>query len=185
MKLLITIFIPILFIQVVYGQKSITEFPKYAGKATLFKTSNNSALQKICKRISEDFRRVISRDKAGGVKSALGNINVYSDKLLCKLSLANYSNVSFEIDFIRFYLADLKKIKRTVTQEQELKPVYSYNNEFDRINGNGTQTYVFVLDKFPISKDRALFIEVYEKNGSRHQYLKASYAAVYNAQSIH
>lgn len=128
--------------------------------------------------------KVVSRDKEGNVKGSLGDISVYQNNLFYKLEVANGSNIPFDIDFIRFYVRDLETAKRTVTQEQELYPVSSYGTERTSIQGKSSAIYVFSLSKFPITKDKALFVEIYEKNGGRHLYLKAKQRDITRASAM-
>ncbi|MEJ6979430.1 DUF4138 domain-containing protein [Pedobacter sp. P351] len=126
----------------------------------------------------------IDNDKSGKVKSKLGKITISDDNLFVKLKIKNRSTLNFDIDFIRFYVRDLKTASRTVTQEQEIYPVSSYGPEQETVAGKSSEVYVFALKKFPLAKDKALFIEVYERNGGRHQYLKAKQTDIENADPI-
>lgn len=126
----------------------------------------------------------ISRDKNGKVKAKVGDIAVSDNTLYYKVRLINQSNINFDIDFIRFFIRDLNVAKRTVTQERKLTPVSSYG-VFDRtIEGNTRGQFVFALEKFAIARDQALFIEIYEKKGGRHLYLKIKRSDIENARSV-
>ncbi|MFB5946393.1 DUF4138 domain-containing protein [Albibacterium profundi] len=126
----------------------------------------------------------ISKDKNGKVKAKVGDITVSDNTLFYKVRLINQSNINFDIDFIRFFIRDLNVAKRTVTQERKLTPVSSYG-VFDRtIEGNTRGQFVFALEKFAIAKDQALFIEIYEKKGGRHLYLKIKRSDIENARSV-
>lgn len=139
----------------------------------------------ISRGIAESNRgRVISRDKSSKVKGSLGSISIAGNSIFFKARVTNRSNIGFDIDFIRFYVRDLKTAKRTVTQETEIYPSNTYGTEQKTIEGKSTGIYVFTLNKFPVSKDKALFVEIYEKNGARHLTLKASQANIENARPI-
>lgn len=126
----------------------------------------------------------ISKDKNGKVTAKVGDIAVSDNTLFYKVRLMNQSNINFDIDFIRFSIRDLNVAKRTVTQERKLTPVSSYG-VFDRtIEGNTRGQFVFALEKFAIAKDQALFIEIYEKKGGRHLYLKIKRSDIENARSV-
>ena len=127
---------------------------------------------------------VVSRDKTNKVISNLGNITISGDQMFYKLILKNRSNIGFDIDFIRFYVRDLKTAKRTVSQETEIYPLDSYGQDRKSIEGKSAGVYVFTINKFPISKDRALFVEIYEKNGARHLTLKVRQSDIENARSF-
>lgn len=126
----------------------------------------------------------ISKDKNGKVTAKVGDIAVSDNTLFYKVRLINQSNINFDIDFIRFFIRDLNVVKRTVTQEKKLTPVSSYG-VFDRtIEGNTRGQFVFALEKFAIAKDQALYIEIYEKKGGRHLYLKIKRSDIENARSV-
>ncbi|HXH99296.1 MAG TPA: DUF4138 domain-containing protein [Sphingobacteriaceae bacterium] len=167
-----------------YGRAGrIFKLPKVDKDASLPTTPASNA--SISKKIAESRKgKAISTDKASKIKSELGNVAVSGDDLFYKLKVRNRSNIHFDIDFIRFYVRDIKTAKRTVTQEQEIYPVYSFGTEDQTIKGKSAEVYVFALKKFPLSKDKALFIEVYEKSGGRHQYLRAKQYDIENAKPI-
>ena len=126
----------------------------------------------------------VTRDKSSKIKSALGNIAISNNRLFYKIRINNRSNINYDIDFIRFYVRDLKRAKRTVSQEQEIYPVFSYGMDSPVINGMDSSTLVFAFNKFPVTRDKAFFIEIYEKNGGRHLYLKVRQANMEKARVI-
>ena len=133
---------------------------------------------------SESANRTAAHTKNGQVKSEVSNITVFENKLFYKLLLKNRSNIAYDIDFIHFYVRDLKTAKRTVTQDKEVYPTYSLGGENLTIAGKSKGGHVFAFNKFPITKDQALFIEVYEKNGGRHQTMKVKQRDIEKAQPI-
>ncbi|MGV3685068.1 MAG: DUF4138 domain-containing protein [Daejeonella sp.] len=158
-------------------------------KDSVFQLSNVPekpvSLSNTCAQIvkSRNFQ-TIRRDKSGRMNSKLGRIAISADTMFYRIKIKNKSNINYDIDFIRFYLRDIKTAKRTVTQEQEVFPIYSYGLDDGTIEGQRSIQYVFALNKVPLSKDKALFIELYEKDGSRHMYLKAEGTDLENARLI-
>ncbi|MFD2164521.1 DUF4138 domain-containing protein [Paradesertivirga mongoliensis] len=125
----------------------------------------------------------VASDKHHSVKSQIGDITISGDNLFYKLKIRNRSNINFDVDFIRFYVRDLKTAKRTVTQEQEIYPLYTHGTDNHTIEGKSSALYVFALSKFPLAKDKALFVEVYERDGARHQYLKITQRDIERAKA--
>lgn len=160
----------------------ISEGPRPEEKAIPVKVN---AIESISQRIAKNkkFNRV-THDKNSKMKSALGSIAISGNTLFYKIRLSNRSNISYDIDFIRFYVRDLTRAKRTVTQEQEIYPVGSYGLDAPGIEGKSSKTFVFAFNKFPITRDKALFVEVYEKNGGRHLYLKVKQKDIENTRVI-
>lgn len=178
------------FIQpILYAQDGFNPI-EVEGQAFGFRNDVNSdenllSMESICKRLYE-IRNFDTkdRDKSGKASAQLGSFWIYENTLYYTLKINNRSNINYDVDFIRFYVRDLKTAKRTVSQERELDPTYSYGTNDMGIEGQGSGQYVFALDKFPITKDQALFIEIYEKNGGRHLYLKAKQSHIENAKSF-
>lgn len=119
-------------------------------------------------------RNVVTSDKKGRVKAGLGQISVSGNTLFYKLKIENNSSINYDIDFVRFYVRDLKTAKRTVTQEREIHPTQAIGATQNTITAGGSSLYVFAFDKFPLAKGQALFTEIYEKNGARNLYLKVT-----------
>lgn len=168
-----------------YGRAGRFNKFQLAGHGEIYNRKSISSLFNISERIASERKfHTIDRDKSGKVNSRLASVVISDNTLFYKLDIRNESNINYDIDFIRFYVRDLKIAKRTVTQEQEIYAVYSYGLEDKTIEGQQSGQYVFAVDKFPLSKDRALFIEVYEKNGGRHLYLKAKRSDIERAHII-
>ena len=94
----------------------------------------------------------------------------------------NSSNVPFDTDFIRFKIVDKKVPKRTAIQETVIDAVRS--NEVVEIAGKSTVRTVYALPKFTIPDDKLLMVELYEKNGGRHQSIRVENADIVNAKEI-
>lgn len=158
-------------------KESVIQFSNPAAKSV----SLSNACSLIVK--SRNFQ-TIRRDKSGRMTGKLGQIAISADTIFYRIKIKNKSNINYDIDFIRLYVRDVKTAKRTVTQELEVYPIYSYGLDDDTIEGRSSSQYVFALNKVPLSKNKALFIELYEKDGGRHMYLKAEGADLENARLI-
>lgn len=97
------------------------------------------------------------------------------------MELSNKSNVAFRIDFVNFKVVDRKVAKRTVVQEKPVVPLRVYR-PLDGVAGNATEKNVFLLDQFTITDDKVLLIEIFEKNGGRHQVLWVENADLVSAK---
>ncbi|MBX9449540.1 MAG: conjugative transposon protein TraN [Taibaiella sp.] len=109
--------------------------------------------------------------KSFGIQFILKGIYIHNGKYYFHTELRNRTNVPFEIDFINFKVVDKKVAKRTVVQERPLTPLRTYK-PLDGIGGQSTEQNVFLLDQFTIADDKVLLIEIFEKNGGRHQILQ-------------
>lgn len=121
--------------------------------------------------------------KSFGIQFILKGIYIHNGKYYFHTELRNRTNVPFEIDFINFKVVDKKVAKRTVVQERPLTPLRTYK-PLDGIAGKSTEQNVFLLDQFTIAHDKVLLIEIFEKNGGRHQTLQVENSDLIKARLI-
>lgn len=122
--------------------------------------------------------------KSFGIQYLLKGIYIHNGKYYFHTELKNRSNVPFNIDFINFKIVDKKVAKRTVVQERPISPLRAYLPLEQKTFGKSTAQNVFLLDQFTITDDKVLLIEVYEKNGGRHQTLQVENSDLINARAI-
>ncbi|MDR2384231.1 MAG: conjugative transposon protein TraN [Tannerella sp.] len=124
----------------------------------------------IMKSIYKGDKREIKHigSKRFGVQLLLKGIYTYNDFLYFYIQTQNTSQVPFDMDFIRIKIVDKKIAKRTAIQEQVIYPVRAYRYNI-RIPGKKAERTVFALPKFTIPDGKQLVVELYEKNGGRHQ----------------
>ena len=106
--------------------------------------------------------------KRFGIQYLLKGLYTHNDLLYFHTQVKNSSNVPFDVDFITFKVVDKKVMKRTAMQEQVIYPLRAYNY-VTRVNGRDSECTVFALPKFTIPDDKKLVVEMYEKQGGRHQ----------------
>lgn len=124
----------------------------------------------IMKSVHEDDKRRIRHigSKRFGVQFLLKGMYTHSDLLYFHTQVKNTSHVPFDVDFITFKIVDKKVVKRTAMQEQVIYPLRAYNY-VTRVNGRDSECTVFALPKFTIPDDKKLVVEMFEKQGGRHQ----------------
>ena len=121
--------------------------------------------------------------KSFGIQFILKGIYIHNGKYYFHTELRNRTNVSFGIDFINFKVVDKKVAKRTVVQERPMIPLRTYK-PLNEIGGKAIEQNVFLLDQFTISDDKVLLIEIFEKNGGRHQTLQVENSDFIKARLI-
>ncbi len=121
--------------------------------------------------------------KRFGIQMLLKGLYVHDGLYYFHTQVDNSSNVAFNVDFIRFKVVDKKIVKRTAIQETVLNPVRSYNEE-TVVEGRSTVRTVYVLPKFTIPDDKLLLVELYEKNGGRHQVIRIEGMDLERAKTI-
>lgn len=125
-------------------------------------------METIYKRDKRFVRHIGS--ESFGIKVVLKGIYTLNGKLFFYLQFDNSTNIPFTIDFISFKIVDKKVGKRTVIQEQTIEPLGEYI-ELEQISGTSTERNVYLLEQRTIPDDKMLIIEIFEKNGGRHQVL--------------
>lgn len=127
----------------------------------------------IMKTIYKKNKRIVKHigAKRFGIQFILKGIYIQHGQYYFHTELKNRTNVPFNIDFITFKVVDKKMAKRTVVQENTITPLRTYK-PLGIINGKSTEQNVFLLDQFTITDDKVLLVEIFEKNGSRHQTLQ-------------
>jgi conjugative transposon TraN protein len=121
--------------------------------------------------------------KSFGIQFILKGIYIHNGKYYFHTELRNRTNVPFEIDFINFKVVDKKVAKRTVVQERPIIPLRTYK-PLNEIGGKAIEQNVFLLDQFTIADDKVLLIEIFEKNGGRHQTLQVENSDLIKARLI-
>ena len=101
-----------------------------------------------------------------------GKVGYKQETLFFPLHVANKSTVTYDVDFVKFYIQDKKVAKRTAEQAIEVSPIYVYNASKTKIAAEGTLAQVYVFKKFTIPDQKQLIIELYEKGGGRNVKLK-------------
>jgi hypothetical protein len=113
------------------------------------------------------------KDHKWDILAKISGIYIKGDVIYYQLYLANQSPIDYDIDLLKFYIQDKKKGKRTAVQENELKPLYVAGNT-SQIKANSTSAIVVALDKFTIPDAKYLAVQIMEKSGGRHLFMKVS-----------
>ena len=139
----------------------------------------------IMKSVHENDKRRIRHigSKRFGVQFLLKGMYTHSDLLYFHTQVKNTSHVPFDVDFITFKIVDKKVVKRTAMQEQVIYPLRAYNY-VTRVNGRDSECTVFALLKFTIPDDKKLVVEMFEKQGGRHQRFEVVNEDLVRAETI-
>ena len=121
--------------------------------------------------------------KRFGVQFLLKGLYSHGDLLYFHTEVKNSSNVPFDVDFLTFKIVDKKVVKRTAMQEQVIYPLRAYNY-VTRVDGKDSECTVFGLPKFTIPDDKKLVVEMYEKQGGRHQTFELENGDLVRAETI-
>ena len=114
---------------------------------------------------------------------ALNGVYVTNDIIFYHFTIKNKSNINYDVDFLRFFIEDKARVKRTASQEVDIAPLYVFGND-KQINANSISHLVFALNKFTIPNARQLMIELYEENGGRNLNLAIGNRTIVNARPV-
>ena len=121
--------------------------------------------------------------KRFGVQFLLKGLYTHSDLLYFHTEVRNSSNVPFDVDFVTFKIVDKKVVKRTAMQEQVVYPLRAFNY-VTRVDGRKSACTVFALPKFTIPDDKKLVVEMFEKQGGRHQTFELENGDLVRAETV-
>lgn len=141
------------------------------------------------KRVLSDIYRQNRTDVKGihtrkyGVEVEVRGIYVHNDVIYLHVQIANNTNISFEVDYRRFVVADRKAAKRTAQQQRIIEPLRVCNDP-SIVRGHQRQRIVFALPKLTLEEDKILLLEIAEKDGARHQCLEISSKELLGAKAL-
>lgn len=141
------------------------------------------------KRVLSDIYRQNRADVKGihtrkyGMEVEVRGIYVHNDVIYLHVQIANNTNISFEVDYRRFVVADRKAAKRTAQQQRIIEPLRVCNDP-SIVRGHQRQRIVFALPKLTLEEDKILLLEITEKDGARHQYLEISSKELLGAKAL-
>lgn len=110
-------------------------------------------------------------DKVSGVNFEIDNIFIHNDILLFRISIMNRTQINYTIDFMRYYIQDAKKTKKTAIQQLEQNVLFTLDYP-EEVPAREKRTFIVALNKFTIPDKKRLVIEIQEKNGGRHFFYK-------------
>jgi conjugative transposon TraN protein len=150
----------------------LTNRPENSMEVQLSDLGNESpqAVQMAMEKIYNANRKRVKhvKSKQFGIEFLLRGIFSYNGLLFLHTEIRNTSDIPFDIDFLVFKIVDKKVVKRMAIQETVIKPVRAYNY-MTTVMGKEAESTVFAFQKFTIPDKKQLVVELFEKNGGRHQ----------------
>lgn len=141
-------------------------------------------IRELAAKASESRRNIHSvKDKSFGTKLSLLGVYIKDDVVFYHFRIDNTTHIDYDIDFVRFYIRDLDRVKRTASQEIDIMPLFVYE-DFHAVKGNSSVDVVYAMQKFTIPDAKKLVMEVFEKNGGRHLELSIKYKTIVKAQPL-
>ncbi|WP_324759040.1 conjugative transposon protein TraN [Sphingobacterium thalpophilum] len=132
--------------------------------------------------LTKNVHRPVRSTRDYGVGIALNGISTLGDYIFLDVSFTNTSNLSYNVDELRFFIEDKKITKATNAQTVEIKPLWQYQplSEFKKRHRN-----VFVLKKATFPGSKVLRVTLTEKQISgRTVNLKIKYGDILKADTF-
>ncbi|WP_131535357.1 DUF4138 domain-containing protein [Pedobacter nototheniae] len=124
----------------------------------------------------------IKKESAFGISLVVNRVYTLGDCILLDLSFHNSTNLTFDVDELRFKIADRKINKSTNVQSIELKPVFQLY-PFERFSKSYRNIYFIKKTTFP--GDKEFSIELSEKQISgRNLRASLTYSDILNADTF-
>jgi conjugative transposon TraN protein len=124
------------------------------------------------------FLHISSRNEQ--MKLSLKGIYIDKGTLWFWLHLGNHSPIDYHPDYIKFFIQDNHKAKRTATQRTELEPFYPV--AIPVIEGGSRKSIVLGFHEFTLAKDKRLVCQITEREGGRLLMLYISHSALLKAR---
>lgn len=127
-------------------------------------------VQLVMERIYKANKKKIKHVESNqfGIEFKLRGIFSHNGLLFFHTEIKNTTDIPFDVDFLVFKIVDKKVVKRMAIQETVIEPVRTYNY-LSSITGKKGESTVFAFEKFTIPDKKQLVVELFEKNGGRHQ----------------
>ena len=139
-------------------------------------------LKACCQKIARDVQRIYYlNNRNGKMRLVVRGIYTRGKSLFFSLRLINRSPLDYDVDSIRFFVAE--KQKGALQRLSQLTPVYIYDSA-TLVKGFSRTMSVFVISRMTLARHRRLQIEVLEKNGGRHLLVQASNFTLETAKLI-
>lgn len=143
----------------------------------------NMIIQSVYKRNERDITYL--GERKDGIEATMRGMYVHNDIMYFHIQMKNTSNVSYDIDYIKFTIRDKKKLKKQASQEFIVVPVREYNaNRVQKVIGHGMYRTVLACNKFTIAPDKILVVEIAEKNGGRNVVFTIKHSDIISASPI-
>jgi conjugative transposon TraN protein len=157
--------------------------PTEKDKAVLSGTPlNEAAFKTITEEVCQQKRFLHIRSREQKIRLSLESIWLANKVMWLALQLQNKSLLDYKPDYIRFFVRDKKRDKRTAIQESEITPWYGKADS--SVAGEQLQKVVFAFRPFTIPKTQELVIQVGEQNGGRSLVLPVSHKVLLKARLL-
>jgi conjugative transposon TraN protein len=144
--------------------------------------SNEAALERTSWQVLGQPAFLHVRQKKDGMSMTLAGVYLSGAQLWLRLQLSNDSQIDFRPAYMRFFLRDKKRAKRTALREIELSPVY--RRELPVVFGGREGTCVMGFEPFTIPSHQQLIIQLGDESGGRVLQLTVKHKQLLQARKL-
>lgn len=146
---------------------------------------SSSLTEDMMRTLYKNTKRTIKHisTKSFGIQFLLNSLYVGDGKFYFIIQVKNRSNINYNVDFINFKITYKKRLKRTVIQDKVLTPLRIYEPINDVSHQSETKA-IYLLDQFTLLDGQVLEIEIFERNGGRHQKIRIKNKDLINARIV-
>jgi conjugative transposon TraN protein len=127
----------------------------------------------LASRAYHDRYRISLCENNFGIRLSITGMFVAEDHFFYRMSIENNTDISYDVDQVRFFVRDQKRSRRTASQEVELLPVKFWSAP-GKVAAQSMKSFVVVLPKFTIPDKKNLVVQLIENGGGRHMELKVN-----------
>lgn len=143
---------------------------------------NEASFQAITDEVCRQKRFLHIRSREQKMRLSLESIWLKDKVMWLAFQLQNKSLIDYSPDYVRFFVRDKKRGKRTAVQEAEITPLYGKADS--AVEGEQSKKVVFAFQPFTIPKTQELVIQVGEQNGGRSLVLPVSHRVLLKARLL-
>lgn len=147
-------------------------------------TFSNSELRKFARNIiqNKSDKKPVREQKNVKLNMQLNNVYVISDYIFLDMTFKNNSNLSYEMEALKFSIEDKKIHKATNNQSIEMIPIFQWNHQ-KHFRKNFRNIYVFKKFTYPNSKVMMIRL-IEEQLSGRTIEMKVNYSDILKADTF-
>jgi hypothetical protein len=140
-------------------------------------------------RLRSDGRRLASRNgflhsraANDGLQLTLRGVYLCDSLLWLSLDLRDRTSMGFGVGGLRISTEDKRRVKRTATQELEIRPVYA--DGIGPLPGSGRRAIAVALHPFVVGRGKRLVLAVYDRDADRRVLLRVKAKRLMRARNF-
>ena len=147
-------------------------------------TFSNSELRKFARNIiqNKSDKKPVREQKNVKLNMQLNNVYVISDYIFLDMTFKNNSNLSYDMEALKFSIEDKKIHKATNNQSIEMIPIFQWNHQ-KHFRKNFRNIYVFKKFTYPNSKVMMIRL-IEEQLSGRTIEMKVNYSDILKADTF-